>query len=83
MDNAFGKRIVSLTLSVANALIKSLVCVPKGICRFSPSCSDYAHEAVQKLPFWLAFLKIIWRVLRCHPFSRGGYDPVVPTIRKV
>jgi len=46
-------------------------------CRFYPSCSEYAKEAVVKLPLHKAFLKIIWRLLRCHPFSKGGEDPVI------
>ncbi|MEX0799127.1 MAG: membrane protein insertion efficiency factor YidD [Bacteriovoracaceae bacterium] len=45
-------------------------------CRFYPSCSQYAVEAVEKLPFYKAAPKIIWRILRCHPWSRGGHDPV-------
>jgi putative membrane protein insertion efficiency factor len=43
-------------------------------CRFSPSCSHYAHEAFAKYPFAKALGKSIWRLLRCHPFSRGGVD---------
>ncbi|KPK70756.1 hypothetical protein AMJ82_02350 [candidate division TA06 bacterium SM23_40] len=46
-------------------------------CRFSPTCSEYAITALEKhgLPrgAWLA----LRRLLRCHPFSRGGYDPVI------
>ncbi len=45
-------------------------------CRFYPTCSDYAVEAVGKHGVWRGGLKVCWRILRCHPFSRGGYDPV-------
>ena len=45
-------------------------------CRFTPTCSQYAYEAVAKYGAlkggWLAFR----RILRCHPFCKGGYDPV-------
>ena len=46
-------------------------------CRFYPSCSHYAVEALEKLPLWKAIPMSIWRILRCNPFGRGGYDPVI------
>jgi putative membrane protein insertion efficiency factor len=48
-------------------------------CRFVPTCSEYAMEAVERYGAlrggWMAFT----RILRCHPFARSGYDPVVAT----
>ncbi|MDP3143445.1 MAG: membrane protein insertion efficiency factor YidD [Candidatus Omnitrophota bacterium] len=44
-------------------------------CRFYPSCSDYALASVQRLGAIKGIIKTTGRVLRCHPFSAGGYDP--------
>jgi uncharacterized protein len=47
-----------------------------GSCRYYPSCSHYTYEAVERYGWargsWMGML----RVLRCHPFAKGGYDPV-------
>jgi len=45
-------------------------------CRFSPNCSEYFIEAVEKKGALKGVFLGIWRVLRCNPFSKGGYDPV-------
>lgn len=45
-------------------------------CRFSPTCSDYAREALIKYGFIKGTILSIGRILRCHPWNRGGYDPV-------
>jgi hypothetical protein len=47
-------------------------------CRYVPSCSHYALEAVEVHGALRGSLLAAWRVLRCHPFVRGGYDPVPP-----
>ena len=45
-------------------------------CRFTPTCSAYALEAFEKRGFFMGFLLTVWRILRCNPFCKGGYDPV-------
>jgi putative membrane protein insertion efficiency factor len=45
-------------------------------CRYYPTCSNYAFEAVEKHGFVRGSLLAIKRILRCHPFLAGGYDPV-------
>ncbi len=46
-------------------------------CRYVPSCSEYAMEAVERYGAVRGGLMALWRLVRCHPFAAGGYDPVV------
>ena len=45
-------------------------------CRFHPSCSEYARQAIERLGIGRGLLISAWRILRCHPWSVGGVDPV-------
>ena len=45
-------------------------------CRFTPTCSEYAIEAYREWGFFIGTALALWRVLRCNPFGKGGYDPV-------
>lgn len=54
---------------------------PTPCCRFTPTCSRYAIEAVREWGLVLGTLLALWRVIRCNPFSAGGDDPV-PKRRK-
>ena len=45
-------------------------------CKYFPTCSQYAIEALEKYGVIKGGLLAVWRILRCNPFSKGGYDPV-------
>ena len=47
-----------------------------GVCRFSPSCSEYAIEALETHGFFKGTLLSAYRIVRCNPFCKSGYDPV-------
>lgn len=49
-----------------------------GACRFTPTCSQYAMEAVEIHGVLKGSALAFWRILRCNPFCKGGYDPVPP-----
>jgi putative membrane protein insertion efficiency factor len=48
----------------------------RGHCRFAPSCSDYARQAIEKHGLWRGARLAVGRILRCHPFGAHGLDPV-------
>ena len=45
-------------------------------CIYTPTCSQYAIEALEKYGIFKGGLLTVWRILRCNPFAKGGYDPV-------
>ena len=49
-------------------------------CRFTPTCSVYAIEALERHGAFFGLLLAVWRVLRCNPLCKGGYDPVPETL---
>jgi len=67
-------KIYQKTLSFDHGFFKFLY--PNGFCRFHPTCSDYAIQALEKYGFIKGGIKAIWRVLRCNPFNSGGFDPL-------
>ena len=62
------------TLSFDHGLLK--VFYPYGFCRFTPTCSQYGKEAVEKHGVIKGMVVTMWRITRCNPWNKGGYDPV-------
>jgi putative membrane protein insertion efficiency factor len=50
--------------------------LPPDTCRFYPTCSHYGYQAIYKYGALKGGLMAAWRVLRCNPFNKGGFDPV-------
>jgi putative membrane protein insertion efficiency factor len=50
--------------------------LPPDTCRFYPTCSHYGYQAIYKYGAWKGGAMAAWRVLRCNPFNKGGFDPV-------
>lgn len=67
-----------------NPLLKSVIrCYQRFLspflppsCRFHPSCSEYAAQALERYGLWGALRRIVIRLFKCHPYHDGGYDPV-------
>jgi putative membrane protein insertion efficiency factor len=74
----YAIKLYQRTLSPDHSWVKNIY--PFGFCRFKPTCSEYGFEAILKFGIikgsWLA----LKRLLRCNPFSKGGFDPVPPSI---
>jgi len=71
--NNIAKNLVLLLLRAYKWAISPLF-LPA--CRYVPTCSEYAMEAVDRYGAVRGSLMAGWRLLRCHPFAKGGYDPV-------
>jgi len=70
---SLGRRAVVLLLRFYQRFI-SPVFGPR--CRYYPSCSEYAVQAVERFGILRGLVLAGWRLLRCNPLSRGGFDPV-------
>jgi putative membrane protein insertion efficiency factor len=76
-------RLLRLPIVAATALLLVLIAGYQRLvspllganCRFVPSCSHYAAQSLKKHGLLRRVIKAGWRLLRCHPLCRGGYDP--------
>lgn len=62
------------TLSPDQGMFKGFF--PNGFCRFHPHCSEYGRQALEKHNVIKGIFLALWRILRCHPWSKGGLDQI-------
>lgn len=67
-------KIYQKTFSLDHGLFRFMF--PYGYCRFKPTCSEYAIAALEKHGLIRGGLLAAWRVLRCNPWNKGGWDPI-------
>jgi putative membrane protein insertion efficiency factor len=71
-----GRFMVKVIISLLEFYSKNISVFLPRRCKYYPTCSAYAIEAFKKGGLFKGFLLSIWRLLRCNPFSKGGFDPV-------
>lgn len=70
------KETIIVIMKIGKRLFKTIFFIPEGTCKFEPVCSVYAEQALRKYTVSKALFIIILRIIRCNPFSKGGYDPI-------
>ncbi len=73
------QRLVLLVLKIYRSCISPVL---PPACIYSPSCSEYARLAIKDLGVFKGILAASWRLLRCNPWGKGGYDPPPDKRRK-
>ena len=77
---ALAKRALSAPIRLYQRAFSPMKGMPS--CRYLPTCSHYALEAIEARGAVVGGLKALWRLLRCNPLFRGGYDPVGASARQ-
>ena len=67
-----------ILLAVIKFYRKNISPLTSSKCKYYPTCSTYGLEAIEVHGAFKGSFMTIWRILRCNPFSKGGYDPVPP-----
>lgn len=73
--NISPKKTILFLLGIIIASARPLL-GPRGVCRFTPTCTVYTQQAIEKYGFLKGLRLSALRVAKCHPFHTGGYDPV-------
>ncbi len=84
MEEKENKSLITLLISLPARLALLLITfyrryispLKPPVCRFRPTCSQYTYEAIRRYGFVRGFFLGLKRILKCHPFHPGGYDPV-------
>jgi putative membrane protein insertion efficiency factor len=76
VPRATGRAVSALLIALIRLYKIFISPIIPSSCRFHPSCSDYAIAALEKHGLLKGFALSAWRILRCGPWSHGGYDPV-------
>ncbi len=83
MTSTYGRAVGTISAGIRAFLIaliriyqRALSPIFGGHCRFEPTCSEYCIEALRNRGVWKGLGLGVWRVLRCNPFCKAGYDPV-------
>lgn len=64
-DTGFGRLILPFALTGSGQ-----------VCKYSPACSEYTSQAISKYGIIKGLMLGVWRILRCNPWGKGGWDPV-------
>lgn len=70
----FSIKIYQKTLSPDHGPLRNYL--SRGVCRFTPTCSEYGIQAFKKYGVIKGARKTIWRIIRCNPYNPGGFDPL-------
>lgn len=81
MERQYKSLLITIVMNTL-LFVRTLFLIPRGVCKFHPTCSQYAQEALEKTTFPKAIFLIVFRVLRCNPFSKGGFDPIITNTNK-
>ena len=76
IDEEFWKRMKKLFIFLIKFYRKYISPMKSTKCPYFPTCSEYGLEAVEKYGALKGGFLALWRIIRCNPFSKGGYDPV-------